>query len=100
MTEQATVQFERSGGFAGLSQTFVVKSNELNGEKLDEFFELLEKLNGLPSQIAEPSNGNDFFNLKFDITYGGTNKRYEYDDMSLPDDVRNLMDFVLENSEP
>jgi hypothetical protein len=98
MTEKAIVQFERSGGFAGLSQSFGIKSNELNDQKRREFFELLDKLNALPSTIAKPSHGNDFFKLKFDITYNDQSKHYEYDDMSLPDPLRDLMDFVFDNA--
>lgn len=87
------IEFERSGGFAGILVQATVDADSLprlEAEKLDK---LVEEANffDLPAHITAPSQGADQFEYKVTVERGGQRHTVETSDQAAPDALRPLL---------
>lgn len=87
------VEFERSGGFAGLRLRATVDTESLPAEEARELEEMVEAadLFNLPPAIATPTPGADRFNYKLTVTDEGRQHAVEVSEPSVPTKLQPLL---------
>ncbi len=87
------IDFERSGGFAGMRMTTTVDTESLSSEETRELFELVEGAGffELPAKISSESPGADRFQYKLTIEAEGRQHTVETGEAAVPEKLRALI---------
>ncbi|HEX6305061.1 MAG TPA: protealysin inhibitor emfourin [Anaerolineales bacterium] len=87
------IQFERSGGFAGLLVQTTVDTDSRPPPEADKLVNLVEEANffDLPAQITSPSPGADQFQYKVTVEEGDQRHTVEISEPAAPDALRPLL---------
>lgn len=91
------IEFERSGGVAGLVQRCSVDTATLPPQQARELERLVAAadLPGLVARPAPPGRGADRFQYDLTIVHGGESHRLRVRDGSVPPQLRPLLDRLL-----
>ncbi len=81
------IQFERTGGFAGMRVETTIDTQSLPSQEASELQEMVDAAGffDLPATIAAPTPGADQFQYKVTIEAGGRQHTIETGDAALPD---------------
>jgi hypothetical protein len=93
--EPFRIEFERSGGFAGISLHASVDSAQLEPEKATELEALLTSIENTVVPESAPG-GPPRFQYDLKITRGDRQTVVTFRDGSLTDDQRKLVDLLME----
>lgn len=87
------IQFERSGGFAGMLVQATVDTNSLPPPEAGNIVDLVEDANffNLPAQISSSSPGADQFQYKLTVEEGDRCHTVETSEGAVPDSLRPLL---------
>ena len=93
-TEGLHIDFERSGGFAGLSLKASVDADNLPLDQAGELDALLRAADffSLPERPAQPGSGADRFQYDITVTQGGRRHSVSIGESGLPPALRPLID--------
>ncbi len=92
--ENYFISFERSGGFAGISQSIELKSDTLSVEERDHLSKLVES-SGFFDLKPEASSGlPDQFNYTLTIKSNGHEKTIMFGEGGIPGSLRPLIDYL------
>ena len=92
--------YQRSGGFAGMVQTFGVETESLPPEKARELESLVESADffSLPEKITAEQPGEDRFQYTITVEAGKRRHRVSAGESTLPDNLRPLVEKLGEFS--
>ncbi|MDJ0735853.1 MAG: hypothetical protein QNJ47_17620 [Nostocaceae cyanobacterium] len=87
------IDFERSGGFAGISLTYSVDTESISENEAYELQQMITTANffNLPAKIAASPSGADQFNYKITVENEGQQYTVETGDMSAPPTLQPLL---------
>lgn len=87
------IQFERTGGFAGMHLNYMVNTDSLPQDEIDVLQEEIEEacFFDLPAKIHDPSAGNDRFEYQITIRDGAKQHSVVVGDAELDDALRPLV---------
>ena len=90
------IQFERTGGFAGIHLAAEIDMEELPDDQKNEIIELLDEadFDDLSEKLSEESQVPDGFN--YSITVKSRNKEYQVvaGESAIPDDIQPLIEIL------
>jgi hypothetical protein len=86
------IQFERTGGFAGMRFTATIDTDSLSSEEAQKLREMIEEANyfNLPSVIRSQSTGADSFQYKVTIEHEGRQHTVEAGEGGVSSELRAL----------
>ena len=92
--EGARIEFERSGGFAGISLGTSVDTSQLSPDEAREMEELLAKVNfSAPRELPmRASRGADRFQYNLTVTRGGQTQTVSIGESEVTPELRPLLD--------
>jgi hypothetical protein len=90
--EPFRIEFERSGGFAGIAQRCTIDSTQLDPAKAAELEQLLPPADAAPSGPGSP----DRFQYDLKIVRGGQEQSVTLRDGSLTDEQKRLVELLTE----
>lgn len=90
------IHFERSGGFAGITQTLELKSDTLSLEDQDHLRKLIDTSGFFDLEEEADSAMPDQFIYKITIKSSNKEKTVEIGDGKMPDNLRPLVDFLTD----
>jgi len=93
--EPFRIEFERSGGFAGITLRTTVDSTELDPSQATEMEGLLASIETTPVPTAAP-RGADRFQYDLKITHGDRQTVVTVGEGSLTEDQRRLVDLLTD----
>jgi hypothetical protein len=87
------IQFERSGGFAGMRMGTTVDTHSLSAEKAQNLQDLVEAANffGLPATIQSSGEGADRFQYNITVESEGKSHTVEVGESAVPESLRPLL---------
>lgn len=87
------IQFERSGGFAGMLVSNTIDTNDLEPEMAEELINLVRSSGyfDLPEGSSPRSAGADMFHYKLRVEDEGRELTVEMDDGGVSDNLRPLL---------
>jgi len=93
------VKVERSGGFAGMSNSHQIDSRDLPSSLIIKLNRIIENTNAdkLPIQ-STPRGASDFYSYKISIQDGANQKVLERNQYDIDDDLRSLIRYIESNS--
>jgi hypothetical protein len=89
------VRHERSGGFAGITITAEVDSENLSAKQANELKELVEKAFPLDQPKKKKVTMPDQFEYEFTIETDGKTRQYLVNDESITDAMRALSKWLI-----
>ena len=94
------VHFHRSGGFAGITKSFIIDSDALPHETADELKSLAsnEEIKKLPPKVKARSRGADRYQYRIDIEDENHKRTIDVDEGSVPEPVAPLLKWLNEYS--
>lgn len=92
--EQYYIYFERSGGFAGITQTLELKSDTLSVEDQDHLRTLIDASGFFDIESEKDSGMPDQFNYKLTVKYKGKEKTLELEESGITDSLRPLITYL------
>lgn len=90
------IQFERTGGFAGLKMAFMLNTETLSSAeacKLDELVESAQFFD-LPTKFPSPKNGADYFMYKVTVEKDGRKHTVDVSEPEVPESLRPLLQYL------
>lgn len=90
------ISYERSGGFAGLTNSIKMDSDTLQADEKDKLFQLIEEADFFNLEITVDSSAHsaDRFNHKISMESGAVNRTLEFGDASIPDQLAPLVNYL------
>jgi len=90
------VVLERSGGFAGISQTYSVSSDELPAEEAQKVADFVEAAGffGLPSIIRSTEPGADRFQYKITVESEHGSHTVQMDEAAVPPRLQPVLNWM------
>src|SRR5258706_1137305 len=90
------IDFERSGGFAGMTIQTSVDTDKLPSAESRELVQMINSANffGLPSS-TKSGFGADQFNYKITVTSEGMSRTVETTDSTIPPSLKPLVDKLM-----
>ncbi len=94
------INIERSGGFAGLNNTFSADESELASSQVDQIKALLKNSKSFdPTSSPLPKKGAaDYFTYKITIQDDDQTHTVNTTDVTMPPELRTIVDLVLKKS--
>jgi hypothetical protein len=107
--EPARTVFERSGGFAGITQRSTLDAADLDPEERARYLELLRgldlgSLSTTPSTaeagpaLPSASRGADRFQYDLSVELGGQSYQLRYGEQDLPTEVKPLIELLTQQA--
>ena len=90
------IHFERSGGFAGITQTLELKSDTLSLEDQDYLRKLIDTSGFFDLKEETDSGAPDQFNYKITIKTGDKENTLETGDVDMKEELRPLIDYLTD----
>jgi hypothetical protein len=103
MQEQARVRVEvvRSGGFAGLTRTAAMDTEELDAERAEQLRRLVDESQVQSLTSAPPGSGSaDRFQYDVTVTRGNNRTSVVLQEANMSDAARRLVRWVLQGASP
>lgn len=90
------ISYERSGGFAGLTNSINIDSDTLQADEKEKLLQLIEEANFFNLEILVDSSAHsvDRFNHKISIESGILNRTIELSDAAIPDQLVPLVNYL------
>ena len=87
------IQFERTGGVAGIRVAATIDTESLSSEEARELREMIDaaRFFDLPAFIASPTPGADQFQYKVTVEAEGRQHTVEVGDASAPESLQGLL---------
>jgi hypothetical protein len=87
------IRFERTGGFAGLSQRAIIDSEKLAPQEKQSLHHLVEAASffELPAQISAPGGGADRFSYRLHIETQEKSHTIEVSEAAVPEPLQPLI---------
>jgi hypothetical protein len=100
MTTPIIIEFERAGGYAGLTLHATVDSHSLSAEEKEELGRLLDEaeIPGLIQRSLLPESGPDQFIYRLKIQRGNEHHLIQLAEKEIPLSVRPLLKFLASRS--
>jgi len=94
------IQFERSGGFAGIATNVEIDSRDLSGQELGNLEKLIDQSDFFKYQQAQDSGSSipDQYQYRITIEAGGNTKTVEFGESVMPEKFRPLIEYLLKKS--
>ncbi len=92
------LKFFKSGGFAGLNFGCDLDTEKLSRAEADELIQLVKRAALAKSSSRRRSAARDLMNYEILIEDGGKKTRAVFVDMSVPETVQELLDFLNRRS--
>jgi hypothetical protein len=92
------IEFERSGGFAGLTMGTKVDTAELPPEDAQVYERLVESLEGSGVGDSSPPGKPDRFQYQLTITRGKESRRFQLAEQDLTPEARELVSLLVERA--
>ncbi len=90
------IKFERSGGFAGITQSLEMKSDTLSMEDQDHLSKMIESSNFFGLDPVKDSSMPDQFNYTLTIKSGDKEKTLELGDSNIPSELQPLINYLTQ----
>ena len=90
------IHFERSGGFAGITQSLEIKSDTLSVEDQDHLSKMIESSNFFGLNPVKDSGMPDQFNYVITIKKGTKENTLELGDSNMPANLQPLINFLTQ----
>ena len=100
MTKPFIIDFERTGGFAGISLHTTIDSHSLSADESEELVRLLAE-SGLPEITPEPRTAGSFpdqFTYLITLQYGEERHILHMAEKQVPQSVKPLLSFLTKRS--
>ena len=97
MTEKVHIDFERSGGFAGISIITSIDSEKLPQKEADNLFILLNKAKLSDIQIPGKNNITQPDRFAYKLTIQTNQKKYSFslDENNIPESLQPLIKYLI-----
>ena len=97
MSEPLRVEYERSGGFAGLTTRAQADAGNLAPEEADALRAMVEQAAffSLPAHVAPPARGADRFEHAVTVIDGERRHTVRVSEGAVPDTLRPLVDYLV-----
>ncbi len=92
------IEFQRSGGFAGLTMRTEVDTSELAPEDAEVFERLVESLERSGVGGSPPPGKPDRFQYELTVTRGQESRRFQLAEQELTPEVRELVNLLVERA--
>ena len=92
------IEFQRSGGFAGLTMGTTIDTAELPPEEAREFERLAESLEKSGAGDSAPPGKPDRFQYELTITRGDQSRRFQLAEQELTPAARELVNLLVERA--
>ncbi|HEY9662671.1 MAG TPA: protealysin inhibitor emfourin [Allocoleopsis sp.] len=94
------IQFSQSGGYAGLRMGCEIDTASLPPPEAERLTALVENSGILQATSQRTPHAADLFTYEFAIEARQGNHQVSFDDMSLPERVRPLLEYLQEQVHP
>lgn len=94
------IKFRQSGGYAGLHMGCEIDTDSLPAPEADRLTALVENSGILQATSQRSLNAADLFTYEFAIEASQGSQQVSFDDMSLPERVRPLLDYLQGQAQP
>ena len=96
------VEFERSGGFAGLRRACTVDEATLPPEEAGQLRDLVQaaRFYELPAEVTARRPGGDRFHYRLTVDDRERRHTVDLDEVAVPDGVRPLVDWLSRKATP
>ena len=94
------ITFSQSGGFAGLVRGYEVDTHALPRDEAAEIETLVKNSGILRAQGGHSEVGRDLFGYRITIETDECTRRVEFDDSTIPDGARPLLDLLTKRAGP
>ncbi len=94
------IKFRQSGGYAGLRMGCEMDTDSLPPQEADRLTALVETSGIRQATSQRTPNAADLFNYEFTIETREGTHQVSFDDMSLPERVRPLLDYLRGQAQP
>ncbi|MFO3797064.1 MAG: protealysin inhibitor emfourin [Anaerolineales bacterium] len=95
MNAPLKIQFERSGGFAGMKIRFSLDEKDLSAEERERLLEMLRQAGVFDQpRLPIPPSGADRFTYRLTIANRGEVYTIEVDEDSMPQEMRPLVEYL------
>ena len=91
--EKLFISFERSGGFAGITQSIEIDGDTLSTDEVKKLSQLIDDADFFSLQLGK-SNLPDQFYYKIEILKGDQKGSIEFGESSAPDKLIPLLDYL------
>jgi hypothetical protein len=100
MGDPFRIEFERSGGFAGISLKTSVDSRAISPEEVRKFDELLDRIDvtTLTNSSEAAATQADQFQYDLTIEHGGKREHLTVRERDVPKELRPLLERLLERA--
>ena len=100
MGDPFRIDFERSGGFAGISLKTSVDSGELPPDEAREFDELLDRIDATTFTNSPEAAAKQADQFQYDLTieHGGKREQLTVRERDVPKELRPLLERLLERA--
>lgn len=90
------IEFERTGGFAGLTINKVIDSDKLSTEEANKLRQMVEASNffRLPQTITAPGPGVDRFHYTLTVEADGKRHTVDVDEAAVPAELKPLLQWL------
>lgn len=92
------IEFQRSGGFAGLTMRTEVDTSELPPEDAEVFERLVDRLEGSGVGDSPPPGKPDRFQYELTVTRGKESRRFRLAEQDLTPEARELVSLLVERA--
>ncbi len=92
------IEFQRSGGFAGLTMRTEVDTSELPPEDAEVFERLVASLEGSGVGASPPAGKPDRFQYELTVTRGKESRRFQLAEQDLTPEARELVSLLVERA--
>jgi hypothetical protein len=92
------IEFQRSGGFAGLTMGTKIDTAEFPPEEARTFERLVESLEKSGVGDSPPPGKPDRFQYDLTITRGGKSRRFQLAEQELTPEARELVNLLVERA--
>lgn len=94
------IKFRQSGGYAGLRMGCEIDLGSLPPQEANRLTALVEHSGILQATSQRTPNAADLFTYEFTIETKDRNQQVSFDDMSLPEPIRPLLDYLQGQAQP
>ena len=92
------IEFQRSGGFAGLTMRTEVDTSKLPPEDAEVFERLVESLERSGVGDSSPAGKPDRFQYELTVTRGTKSRRFRLGEQDLTPEARELVSLLVERA--
>ena len=92
------VSFRKSGGFAAIFEGVILDSGKMSAEESKELSALIQSSDILNQKGKRHESARDVHLFTFEVDYNGQHNKVTFDQLSVPNEVKPLLDFLTARS--